>query len=347
MSESSNNSRNHEDNLSQQVREFVSSPEERNFGSLAQDLFEHQFSTNLPYRRYARSLGRTPETINSWQEIPAVPTSAFKLAEFPLISGQFEWTKRFLTSGTTTETRGIHYLPDTRLYEHSLLATWKSRDFPKLPHLYLAPSPGELPESSLSHMFGTLGSTLPDPFLLKNDRFHLEPLFTQISTGHPVFLMGTALAFLHLMETLGPISLPAGSQILETGGYKGTKHTLAKDDFYTQLRQFFGIAGSDIHNEYGMTELSTQAYATGSDGTHHFPTWCRHQILDPGTGGEVPPGEIGYLQIHDLANVHSVAAIRTQDLAIGHEDGSFTLIGRDPGALPRGCSRSIDQSLSS
>ena len=346
MSESPNNSRDHEDLLIQQVREFISSPEEGNFGSLAQDLFEHQFSVNLPYKRYAEALGRTLGTVKKWQDIPSVPTSAFKLLEFPLI-GAHKATSRFLTSGTTTDIHGIHYFPNTKLYELSLLKTWESREFPKLPHLYLAPSPEEMPESSLSHMFGTLGSNLPDPFLLKNDRFHLESLFSQISAGQPLFLLGTALAFLHLMETLGPISLPAGSQLLETGGYKGTQRQLAKEDFYSQLAGFFSVPDHAIHNEYGMTELSTQAYAIGSTGTHRFPAWCRHQILEPETGHALPPGEIGYLQIHDLANVHSVAAIRTQDFAIGHHDGSFTLIGRDPGALPRGCSRSIDHSLSS
>lgn len=346
MSERSNNPRDHEDLLIQQVREFITSPEGGNFGILAQDLLKHQFSVNLPYQRYCQTLGHSPDSIDNWREIPAVPTSAFKLPDFPLI-GARPATRRFLTSGTTTEVRGAHHFPDTSLYEHSLLETWKTQNFPSLPPLYLAPSPDELPESSLSHMFGTFGSPLPDPFLLKNDRFHLEPLFNRIKTDAPLFLMGTALAFLHLMESLGPIPLPAGSQILETGGYKGTQRQLAKEDFYTQLQQFFGLSGGDIHNEYGMTELSTQAYASGPGGTHRFPAWCQHQILDPESGRELPPGEIGYLQIHDLANVHSVAAIRTQDFAMGHEDGSFTLIGRDPGALPRGCSRSIDHSLSS
>ena len=96
-----------------------------------------------------------------------------------------------------------------------------------------------------------------------------------------------------------------------------------------------------------MTELSSQAYATGPNGRHVFPAWCRARILDPETNQEVAPGETGYLVIHDLANLHSVSAIRTQDFAIRHQDGSFTLIGRDPGALPRGCSRTIDHALSS
>ena len=94
-----------------------------------------------------------------------------------------------------------------------------------------------------------------------------------------------------------------------------------------------------------MTELSSQAYARGSDGSHRFPSWCQWRVLCAETERELPTGEIGYLEVHDLANLHSVAAIRTQDFAIDHGDGSFTLLGRDPGALPRGCSRGMDDLL--
>ncbi|MCH1507876.1 MAG: hypothetical protein L7T84_01615, partial [Akkermansiaceae bacterium] len=112
MSESSNNSRDHEDLLIQQVRKFVISPEEGNFGILAQDLYKYQFSVNLPFQRYCQTIGRSPDSIESWREIPAVPTSAFKLPEFPLV-GLRPTIRRFLTSGTTTEIRGAHHFPDT------------------------------------------------------------------------------------------------------------------------------------------------------------------------------------------------------------------------------------------
>ena len=272
------------------------------------------------------------------------PHQRLQIPRPPPCSGTIE--KTFLTSGTTTEIRGAHHFPSTSLYELSITETWKNARLPDLPTLFLAPSADEAPTSSLSHMFQHFNPGGPDSFLLQNSKFHLAPLFHQIDSGQPFFLMGTALAFLHFTETHSPLPLPPGSHLLETGGYKGTSRDLSRPDFYQQLSSFFNLPPDHIHNEYGMTELSTQAYATGPDGTHRFPAWCRHLILDPETAQEVPIGEMGYLQFLDLANLHSVAAIRTQDFAIGHPDGSFTLIGRDPGALPRGCSRTIDHALS-
>jgi hypothetical protein len=195
-------------------------------------------------------------------------------------------------------------------------------------------------------MFGALhrhfNKDVAEPFLLKENRFRLAPLHR---LEGPIILAGTALAFLHLMETHSPLTLPPRSHLLETGGYKGVQRQLEKKEFYHQLRQFFGLSDEQIHNEYGMTELSSQAYALGSQGRHRFPHWCRYRILSPEDDQELPAGNTGYLVIHDLANLHSVSALRTQDFATSHADGSFTLLGRDPGALPRGCSRALDDAL--
>ncbi len=333
--------------IAQSVQQFIKAEEHEHsdFETLAQQLFKTHFQQNLPYQRFCRHLRITPDSLSHSRDIPAVPTSAFKLPDFPLSSGKVT----FLTSGTTTETRGAHHFPDTELYDLAALTHWQQH-LPDLPLYFLSPPPCQTPQSSLTHMFGHLDRSLNSddsknetPFLLRESHFDLTPL---VDLHHPVILSGTALAFLHLIESHHPIPLPKGSQLLETGGYKGTTRTLAKPHFYRQLSDFFQLPDAVIHNEYGMTELSSQAYASGSEGTHRFPHWCRHQIICPQTGKELPIGEMGYLQLHDLANVHSVAAIRTQDFAISHPNGSFTLIGRDPGALPRGCSRSSDDSLS-
>ena len=329
--------------LIERLDSFLTKPAPSEFTPLAIAVFRYQFEHNHPYRAFAKSLQQTPKSVSTWQNIPAVPTSSFKLADFPLTCGAPIATT-FLTSGTTTEERGAHHFPDTDFYEHAIDEGWT---LPELTTFFLAPSNLENPQSSLSHMFAHLNSGDDSRFLLRKSKFHLSPLIEELQNDHPIFLMGTALAFLHFMETLGPLPLPAGSQLLETGGYKGASHSLSKSEFYSDLSSFFNIPADQIHNEYGMTELSSQAYATGPNGRHVFPAWCRARILDPETNQEVAPGETGYLVIHDLANLHSVSAIRTQDFAIRHQDGSFTLIGRDPGALPRGCSRTIDHALSS
>jgi hypothetical protein len=129
------------------------------------------------------------------------------------------------------------------------------------------------------------------------------------------------------------------------GGYKGLTETLEPDAFRAKLAGFFGIPDSRILNEYSMTELSSQFYRWSDETSHRGPCWTRIRVIDPETGKASEDGKPGYLEIVDLANLGSVAAIRTQDLAIATGDSEFILLGRDPGALPRGCSRSADDLL--
>ncbi len=332
--------------LIDRVAQFISDPKSDSFEEIALDLFSFQFSKNIPYQKYCQALGKTPDHIAQWQKIPAIPTHSFKHSQFPLRCFP-ESSVTFLTSGTTSESKGVHYFPTTSLYELSITQGWQDAKLPHLSPLFLAPSPRENPNSSLSYMFGHLAKGDDSAFLLCDQKFQLAALFEKIREGGPFFLMGTALAFLHLTEVHRPLSLPKGSLILETGGYKGTHRELSKGDFYQQLSEFFDLPTTQIYNEYGMTELSSQAYALGPTGNHRFPPWSALQVIDPESGLPLPPGEIGYLQLLDLANVFSVASIRTQDFAIHHADGTFSLIGRDPGALPRGCSRTIDHAFSS
>jgi hypothetical protein len=167
-----------------------------------------------------------------------------------------------------------------------------------------------------------------------------------IEPGEPVLVLGTALAFLHLFEQLGRerIALPPGSVAMETGGYKGTGRSLSKEALYTQFGDALGLAPGSIINEYSMTELSSQWYTRGLGGAHTGPAWTRALVIDPVTRREVAQGDTGVVRLFDLANLGSVLAIQTQDLAIRRGAG-FELIGRDPAAIPRGCSRSADEML--
>jgi hypothetical protein len=140
------------------------------------------------------------------------------------------------------------------------------------------------------------------------------------------------------------LQLSAGSSAMETGGYKGSGRTIARADLYALFGDKLGITPADIYNEYGMTELSSQFYARGPQGLHRGPFWARAVVADPVTLEEVGEGEKGIVLIYDAANVGSVVGIRTQDLAIKRGD-AFELLGRDPSALPRGCSRAADEWL--
>jgi hypothetical protein len=170
-------------------------------------------------------------------------------------------------------------------------------------------------------------------------------------------MLGTAFSFVHLLDYLAEqdlrFELPPGSCALETGGYKGRSRSMPKAALHALIAQRLGISPNHIVCEYGMSELSSQAYdttiapsrlpAAGSRITHHasriftLPPWARVQIVSPETGCEVAEGETGLIRVFDLANVYSVMAIQTEDLGIRRGNG-FALAGRAVLAEPRGCS---------
>ncbi|MEP4050325.1 MAG: acyl-protein synthetase, partial [Luteolibacter sp.] len=157
---------------------------------------------------------------------------------------------------------------------------------------------------------------------------------------------GTSIALLKACDELPPLTLPEGSWIFETGGSKGLKKSFTPEEVRARLSTHFGISPSRVLNEYGMTELFSQFYKWGDEETHKAPPWTAIRILDVHTGQPAEKGQPGYLEIVDLANLDSVSAIRTQDLAIAHNDREFILLGRDPAALARGCSRGAEAALS-
>ncbi|MFC5051646.1 hypothetical protein ACFPK9_13665 [Rubritalea spongiae] len=336
--------------LLSQVESFIHSPEtsEDDFDSLAQKLFQHQLANNPAYRNFCQL--QKIDSIHHWQEFPALTTDTFKSKSPPTCLNLNENLVHFQTSGTTGDIKGTHYFRQTQTYELSILQAWQQLELPSLDgHVYfLTPSAREAPLSSLSHMMETLRQKFcpQASYLISDDQLNIAPLLEATKQPQPIALLGTALAFLNLFEQLhSPLTLPAGSWAMETGGYKGSGRSLTKQDLYGQFYKYLGLTKQSIWNEYSMTELSSQFYTKGIDDPHQAPHWAKIRVIDPETDKDVQAGEIGYLVIYDLANIDSICAIRTQDLAIYHHEHSFTLIGRDPSALPRGCSRSIDSSL--
>jgi hypothetical protein len=227
--------------------------------------------------------------------------------------------------------------------------------------LVLTPGPKAAPRSSLVHMFETIRekSVLPESIFTGeiasdgtwqlNFAATLERLEAAARSGKPLTLLGTAFSFVHLLDYLRAndlnFELPGGSRAMETGGYKNRSRELPKAELHALITEQLGIRRDMIICEYGMSELSSQAYAldgTTGQGTNyfHFPPWAGAQIISPETGGEVADGETGLIRVFDLANVFSVAAIQTEDLGIRRGDG-FELVGRAQMAEPRGCSLMI------
>lgn len=318
--------------LEKKVLEFLQEGE-GDFAGLMMEAHAFQKAHGAAYGALCATL---PEATN-WREIPALPLDAFRstaIRTFP----EGETVRTFRTSGTTGEGYGEHHFRTLALYRAAVFGGW---GLPLRGVLSLTASPVEAPYSSLSCMAGYL--TMPDKFF-NGDWPKLRQALKEEKKS--VILFGTALGFLNFFEWLGEraMVLPAGSKAVETGGYKGTDRVLPKAELYQMFSERLGLDAEQVWNEYGMTELSSQFYTKGLGEPHRGGDWVRGVVIDPETNREVEDGGTGVLRIFDLANLGSCCAIQTRDLAIRRGE-DFELIGRDPAALPRGCSRAADEML--
>ncbi|MBX7244168.1 MAG: hypothetical protein K1X53_01640 [Candidatus Sumerlaeaceae bacterium] len=342
--------------LHQRVIEFINSPAAATddaFNQLALDIWRFQIETNEFYRRFSAA-ARAPEP-QSWREILPLPAAAFKRGEIRCFPPQDSKTF-FETSGTTEAETGRHYFSTLEIYETALMATFRkfvSPDLDKARCLILTPPPSEVPRSSLVHMMQTLvthlGTQESSYYVTGNDlqsESLIEDLATSEKQGQPILLMGTAFAFVHALDAAvqagRTFALPAGSRIMETGGFKGRTREIPRLEFYRQLSAVFGIPEWRIINEYGMTELSSQFYDRSlvdeTPGCLKVDShWTRVLAVDPDSGRPVEPGRPGLLRIMDLANLGSVIALQTEDVGVIHDRG-FEVRGRVPRSTPRGCS---------
>src|ERR1700736_225579 len=329
--------------LEEELLCFLRQPAEENFEALAIKLFEHQTKQNSVYARYCEFLDRS-EPMDSWKKIPAVPQQAFKYSELRSFPAS-ESAAEFRTSGTTGEGFGKHFFRSLRLYERAVQKGWDYFHLPRNPLILLMQFPEDAQFSSLSRMGGVLSDCRRDSFFVnRNGEIEIDRVRSfLLHRTEPITLFGTALAFLNLLEEHSELPLPPGSIFMETGGFKGLDRDLSKEALYAELSRCFHIEVDCIWNEYGMTELSSQFYSHALGRPHFAPPWLRFLIINPSTNTQAAPGEVGLLRIFDLANMWSVFAVQTQDLAVSQGGGGFLLLGRDPNALPRGCSRAMDE----
>jgi hypothetical protein len=301
----------------------------------------------------------------------------------------------FRTSGTTQgrEARGEHPLRTTVTYELGALAwgarmLWPDRepdDGRSLLPIVLAPSLGEQRDSSLAFMLdrftayllGARGSILgfTDPaapaeqFLVRSGALDIAAVANAAAearlTGEPVIVFATSFALVHLLEGQGErdLRLPAGSRVMQTGGFKGRSREVPADELRRATSLAFAVPETHMAAEYGMTEMSSQLYeatlatAVGRPwelqppnagparhGVYLAPPWVRVTAVDPVSLAPLADGELGIARIVDLANVDSAVAIQTADRVRVLPEG-VELLGRAPGAPPRGCSIAIDEML--
>jgi hypothetical protein len=342
------------------IAEGVDAPaSDERFESLALALFRLQIERGSAYRRLCAAFGRDPGAVTHWREIPAVPTGAFKEARFAIFPPEAT-VRTFRTSGSSTELRGELELDDLALYDASLEATFRAfvvPDAARLRFLVLAPSAADAPDSSLSYMFSRAVARLGTPssrFLVGPGGWDADAAIAELAAARePLLLAGTAFAFVHLLDRLEArgekLALPAGTRVMETGGFKGRSRELTRTELHGQIEAKLGVPLARIVNQYGMCELASQFYEptlrTGSyTDVKRVPPWVRVRVVDPVTQRDVGPGESGVLAIFDLANVGSVLAVLTSDLGELAE-GGFRVFGRLRGAEARGCSLAADALL--
>lgn len=331
------------------------------FEERALALFAFQFEHNAPYRAFCQRRGVTPRRVRSWREIPPVPISAFKDATLSCMPVE-DCERVFMTSGTSRgEIKGRNHHPTIAVWDLSMRRNFERRfvrGAPPMPMLLLFPDEAQMGNSSLARYLTQAARHYGTPdsrTYVSAAGLDVEGLFAALdeaqARAQAVSILGASFSFVHLMDAMQQAGrqfrLPAGSRLLDTGGYKGQARELPLEAFYGQLQDCFGVARSDCINMYGMTELSSQFYDEGNEqvpSVKSGPHWLRTRVLDPMTGRELPAGQRGVLAHCDLANFNSAIAILTEDVGIA-VPGGFQLLGRAEGAEAKGCSLAVQEFL--
>jgi hypothetical protein len=326
--------------------------DERDFEDLALRILAHQLRYNDAYARYAGTFGYSAASLpTSWHDIPAVPAAAYKEATLATFDPS-RAALAFETSGTTQGAGGRHYMETRSLYDASLLAGFDRFMLPdgaRLRYLNLVPNPALRPQSSLGYMMARVSADRGDGntgWYLRDEDIFVEAFIADVQAAiaddQPVCIASTAFALVHVLDALEQRSLilplPAGSRIMETGGFKGRSRIVERDALYAELRHRFVCPDDAIIAEYGMTELTSQYYDAVPLGARYkvSPPWLRVRVVGP-DGRSVRNGIVGSLVHVDLANRSSCVAIATEDLGAAFDEG-LVLIGRERGAALRGCS---------
>jgi hypothetical protein len=331
---------------------------DKQFETLALDVFRFQFDMNPVYRAFCLALNRPPAAVHTIWDIPFLPVAFYKYHK--VISFEGEAEQVFLSSGTTAQQgayglssesstpetpnfRSRHFVKDMAVYEQSFLSGFRHfyGDPGKYVVLALLPSYLERDGSSLVYMAQGLieQSGHPESGFYLNDLDRLVRTLTKLMheqqgrNDRNILLLGVSFALLDLAEN-HPMKMK-NTIVMETGGMKGRRKEPTRDELHGTLKAAFGL--DVIHSEYGMTELLSQAYS-GGDGLFACPPWMRVLIRDSNDPLQITDGRrAGGVNVIDLANIHSCSFVATQDLGKIHPGGMFEILGRFDNSDVRGC----------
>ncbi|WP_422359299.1 acyl transferase [Reichenbachiella sp.] len=313
----------------------------QSFDEVAMELFHYQAQKCSVYRKYLDYLSIDQSRIQSLYEVPFLPIDFFKNHEIK--TGEWIEEEIYLSSGTTGSNRSRHFIEDSRYYLANAESIFEQlyKELSDFQFFALLPSYQEQGHSSLVKMV--------DFFVTKGVKgqgggFYLERLDDLLSdlqktlsvSDKSVVLFGVGYALLDLVDRAKEYDVKLdGLKIIETGGMKGRRKDMVKSEFYTILHE--GLGEVQIHSEYGMTELLSQAYSFDAN-TYKLPDQMKILIRDPEDPfSYLECGKTGGVNVIDLANVHSCAFLETRDLGRLNGNGEFEILGRLDNSDIRGC----------
>lgn len=308
----------------------------RGFDQLALELFRYQSQHVSVYKAFLEALKVDPGAIERISDIPFMPIELFKnhaVTDQPALPELC-----FKSSGTTQTLLSHHYVANPSIYNESLIKCFNLLYGDPSQYVFLAllPSYLERSGSSLVYMVQKLieEGNHPESGFYLNDYGKLSGVIqTLLAGGKKIFLIGVSFALLDLFEHF-PVGM-GDSIIMETGGMKGKRKELVREELHDILKAASGV--EMIHSEYGMTEMLSQAYSKGQ-GLFECPPWMKvftHDVYDPFAVNFF--GETGTISVIDLANIHSCAFIATRDIGSVNDKGLFKVLGRTDNSDIRGC----------
>ncbi len=308
----------------------------QDFTVAAHDAFRFQYEENKVYQAFCKALKIEMDQIPGNQQIPFLPIDFFKKRE--VISTTFIPEAVFESSGTSQTIQSKHFIKSLALYEESFFNGFQQQY--GLPEDYcilgLLPSYLERSNSSLVYMVKRLMDKSQHP----NNGFYLhdfEKLYNTLklleTNGQPTLLFGVTFALLDFAEKYQMQCYT--TTIIETGGMKGKREELTREEVHLQLKKRLGL--KSVQSEYGMTELLSQAYSKG-DGLFYCPPWMKVLVRDEDDPLHISTTGKGAINIIDLANIYSCCFIATDDIGEVFADGSFKILGRMDNSDIRGCS---------
>ena len=318
------------------LQNIIINLDDKEFEQVALQVFHIQAAHNQVYREYIGHLGMDRARITNTDQIPFLPIELFKTRK--VVTGDWTHEAVFTSSGTGSGKPSKHYIQDTSYYEKISLKIFKH--FYGTPEHYhilaLLPSYLERTGSSLVHMLNYFISESQSPysgFYLRDYKKLTDQLLElKDNSDRKTMIWGVSFALLDLAER-GVLDL-SDAVIIETGGMKGQRQEIVREDLHRRLIEAFGE--TEIHSEYGMAELTSQAYAKA--GLFKTPSWMNIKIRDINDPFDyLPAGKTGGINIIDLSNLHSCAFIETQDLGVADETGAFQVLGRMDNSDVRGC----------